>query len=118
MLLLVSAALAGTLDLSYALEGARPDAPHQLSFFVDGVEVGRSPEGLESEREVIRVTVPDGAFELRIVDWAVYRGYWQERTVANGYDVDGVVTLRVEARPKHDLSLSLVPGKGAIVRGK
>lgn len=118
MLLLVSTALAGTLDLSYALEGALPDVPHQLSIFVDGVEVARSVEALESEREVVRVTVPDGAFELRIVDWAARRGYWQERTLANGYDVDGVVTVQMDARPKHELSFALVPGKEAIVRGR
>lgn len=118
--LFAGAALAATLDVTYVYTGIEEgyDHTHRIEVFADGVSVGVGPEGPESKKEKFVVTVPDGAFDLRIVDSAFYEGNWEEHTVENNYSLDAIVEKRLGARKKHKLSVLFDIDNGVTVKGK
>lgn len=57
---------------------------------IDGQEVAFSPNTLQSKTGAFTVDVPTGSHELRIVNYALFEGNWEEHTVANDYSIDCV----------------------------
>jgi hypothetical protein len=57
---------------------------------IDGEEVAYSPNTLQSKTGAFTVDVPQGSHELRIVNYALFEGNWEEHTVANDYSIDCV----------------------------
>ncbi len=55
---------------------------------IDGEEVGVSNEVPQSKGATFTVKVPTGNHDLRIVNWALYEGTWEEHTVENSYSLD------------------------------
>lgn len=118
--LFVGSTLAATLDVTYVFIGIEEgyDHTHRVEVFADGASVGVSPEGPQSKKDHVRVNVPDGAFDLRIVDSAFYEGRWEEHTVANNYSIDALVERTLTARKKHKLSVVFDLDGGVTVKGK
>jgi len=66
--------------------------------FVDGEQVAESPVQLQSEPIEIKVKIPKGKHDIRIMNQALYEGVWEDHTVANNYSLDayydGIVTIK------------------------
>ena len=119
-MLLATSSFAATLDVTYVYQNIEEgyDHTHQLHIFADGQEVGKSVQGPESKKATATVTVPDGAFDLRIVDHALYEGNWEEHTVANNYSIDAVVEMRMKKAKKHKLKVVFDIDSGTTFKGK
>lgn len=57
---------------------------------IDGEEVAFSPNTLQSKTGAFTVDVPQGSHQLKVVNYALYEGSWEEHTVANDYSIDCV----------------------------
>jgi hypothetical protein len=55
---------------------------------IDGEEVAFSPNTLQSKTGSFTVEVPQGSHQLKVVNYALYEGNWEEHTVANDYSID------------------------------
>lgn len=119
-LLLATSSFAATLDITYVykniVEGY--DHTHQLYIYADGQEIGKSAEGLESKKTTATVTVPDKAFDLKIVDYALYEGNWEPHTIENNYSIDAVVEMRMKKAKKHKLNVVFDLDNGTSFKGK
>ena len=60
----------------------------RTSVWIDGREIGVSPETLESKTGSFTVDVPKGNHEITVINYAQYEGKWEEHTLANEYSVD------------------------------
>ena len=56
--------------------------------FIDGNSVGMSGEVKESVGTSFTVQVPVGAHDIRIMNYAMYEGQWEEHTIDNEYSID------------------------------
>ncbi len=64
------------------------DHQTRTAVFIDGNEVGVSPETLQSKTGGFTVEVPQGSHQLRVINYALYEGNWEEHTVVNDYSID------------------------------
>ena len=113
-------AAAGTLKLDWKFTGIEDGYDHvnKMVVYVNGELVGESPSAPQSQRQKWSIDVPDGAFELRVVNHALYEGTWEEHTVANNYSVDCLLETSVSARSKHSFKLVFGLDDGVEVKGR
>lgn len=94
LMLASSLAFAQTVDLKVTFkfinieEGYDHECKTQV--LIDGQEVGVSPTVKESAGASFVVQVPTGSHTLKVVNWALYEGTWEEHTIANNYSIDCV----------------------------
>lgn len=69
--------------------------------FINGNEVGTSPETLESKTGSFTVEVPKGNHQLQVINYALYEGNWEEHSLANEYSIDCIYeTTRSFKKPE------------------
>jgi hypothetical protein len=56
--------------------------------FVDGELVATSSEELQSKPNTLTVNIPRGEHTVKVVNYALYEGNWEEHTIENNYSVD------------------------------
>lgn len=56
--------------------------------FIDGVSVGESPTVKESKGCSFPVNVSTGNHDIKVVNYALYEGNWEEHSVENNYSID------------------------------
>jgi hypothetical protein len=66
------------------------DHPSRMLVFVDDVEVGTSPQTVESSGGTFGVKIPKGQHRIRIVNQSFVKGAWQNHTIVNNYSVEAV----------------------------
>lgn len=74
------------------------DHPSCMLVFVDDVEVGISPQAVESIGGVFEVKIPKGQHRIRIVNQSLIKGVWQDHTIVNNYSVDAVYERSMEVK--------------------
>lgn len=74
------------------------DHPSRMLVFVDDVEVGGSPQTVESSGGVFGVKIPKGLHRIRIVNQSYVKGVWQDHTIVNNYSVEAIYERLVEVR--------------------
>lgn len=74
------------------------DHPSRMLVFVDDVEVGISPQAVESIGGVFEVKIPKGQHRIRIVNQSLIKGVWQDHTIVNNYSVDAVYERSMEVK--------------------
>lgn len=67
-------------------EGYDHDCKTQV--VIDGKSVGETAPHKQSKKGVLTVSVPTGDHKLRVMNWALYEGTWEEHTVDNNYSID------------------------------
>lgn len=70
------------------VEGYDHDCKTQV--FVDGELLATSRVVKETQGATMVVNVPKGRHRIRVVNWALYEGTWEEHTVANNYSFDAI----------------------------
>jgi hypothetical protein len=97
----------GTLTISWVfcniVEGYDHDT--KCIVFIDGKQVGESSVSKESQKNSITVTASAGSHTVRVVNYALYEGQWEEHTVANEYSIDCLYDNTMNIKPKSMLSL-------------
>ncbi len=104
-ILLATASLAQNTKLTvyYQFTGIEDGYDHQCKtqVIIDGKSVGESAVALQSKGGSITVDVPAGNRKLRVVNWALYEGNWEEHTVENNYSIDCTYeTSRAFSKPE------------------
>jgi hypothetical protein len=56
--------------------------------FIDGESVGESGTVKESAGASFTVNVPVGKHDLKVVNYALYEGTWEEHSIENEYSID------------------------------
>ncbi len=56
--------------------------------FIDDKQVGESTVNKESHKNSITVTASPGKHNVRVLNYALYEGNWEEHTIANEYSID------------------------------
>jgi hypothetical protein len=79
-------ALKVTFKFINIVEGYDHDCKTEV--LIDGQSVGESPTVKESKGTGFTVQVPTGKHDLRIVNWALYEGEWEQHTIENDYSID------------------------------
>lgn len=95
-LLLAAAGLAQTtrLVVNYQFKNVEDGYDHdcKTKVWIDGKEVGESPTAKQTKGGVFTVKVSKGTHELRVINWALYEGEWEEHTMDNNYSIDAEFT--------------------------
>lgn len=68
------------------------DHNNKMMIYLDGNKIGESSVSKQSEHNSIKLTVPKGNHEIKIVNYAYYQGEWEIHSIANNYSVDAIVT--------------------------
>ena len=78
------------LTVNVKFVGIEDGYDHQTrtAVFIDGNEVGVSPETQQSKTGGFTVDVPQGNHQLRVINYALYQGNWEEHTLVNDYSID------------------------------
>jgi hypothetical protein len=93
-----------TLTVSYKFENVVEGFDHECKtiVFVDGDQVAESSVKLESEPNSVTAVVPCGRHTVKIMNYALYEGEWEEHTIANEYSIDcsyeTVMTLKKKTK--------------------
>lgn len=66
------------------------DHLNRMEVYVDGQLVATTPDKLESKKNKVKFTLPAGAQNVRLLNYAFYEGKWEEHTYANNYSFDCV----------------------------
>lgn len=73
----------------------------RTAVWIDGREIGVSPETLESKTGSFTVDVPKGNHEITVINYAQYEGKWEEHTLGNEYSIDCIYeTTRSFKKPE------------------
>ncbi|MDI1323359.1 MAG: hypothetical protein PSV36_11465 [Algoriphagus sp.] len=64
------------------------DHETKTAVFIDGQEIGVSPVTTETKTVSFTVNVPTGTHSLKIVNYAMYEGNWEEHSIENDYSID------------------------------
>lgn len=60
----------------------------KLVIKANGKKIGESPAKLENIENKVSVQIPKGNYEIDATVYSMYDGVWEERTEANGYNMD------------------------------
>ena len=100
MLLAVTSSFAGTpnapkektvtLTVSYEFKGIVDGYDHEnkTELYVDGQLVATSTVKKESEKNSVSAVVSKGKHDIKVINYALYEGVWEEHTIANNYSQD------------------------------
>jgi hypothetical protein len=64
------------------------DHETKTAVFINGQEIGVSPVTKETKTGSFTVNVPTGTHSLKIVNYAMYEGNWEEHSIENDYSID------------------------------
>lgn len=81
------------------------DHDTKCEIYIDGNLVGTSSVSKESQKNSITVSASAGSHNVKVVNYALYEGQWEEHTVANEYSIDCLYDNSMNIKPKSMLSL-------------
>lgn len=96
--------------------GASFDHPTRVDVYIDGEKVAESDVLPESEPGRLRVLVPPGSHDVRVVAMANFEGQWEEHTIANAYALDATWNGQITGEKRQKLVLVFDIEKGTQVR--
>ncbi len=73
--------------------------------YVDGKELMVTEERLESKAIKFTMKVPRGQHTIKIVNWVLYEGTWEENKVENNYSIDAFDEIQCKVKKKGKLSV-------------
>ena len=81
-----------TLKVDYSFKNLVEGYDHQTvtKIFVDDELVAESTQKPESKPNTVSCQIPRGEHTVRIVNYALYEGNWEEHTIENEYSIDAV----------------------------
>jgi hypothetical protein len=110
---------AQTLTVRYRFANIEEGYDHttRTTVFIDGEEAGTSASHPQSKPASLKVPVSKGLHQVRIVNYALYDGVWEEHTIANNYSIDCLAELELKVRKKSEIRLLFDLNSGTQVEG-
>lgn len=107
-----------TVNWSFANITEGYDHDNKCKVWVDGKEAGESTVSKESKPNSFKLTLSKGTHEIRVINYALYEGEWQEHSKANEYSIDCMWNGTIEFKKKAllDLVFDLNVGTTATVK--
>lgn len=78
---------------------------NKMQVYIDGKFVAESAVFLESDWGEVKVAVSKGSHAVKIVNYSLYEGNWEEHTLANNYSVDGIIEEEHTFKKKNTLTI-------------
>ncbi len=97
----------GSVDVSIEFRGIEKGYDHTTrdELYVDGKLLLVTEERLESKAIKLNVQVPRGKHTIKIVNWVMYEGVWEENNVENNYSLDSFREIECNFRKKGQLTV-------------
>ncbi len=78
------------LKINWAFKNIEPGYDHlnKIVLFVEGFNKLESSAKNENESNSYAVKIPAGNYSVKIVNYALYNGNWEEHSIANKYSID------------------------------
>jgi len=73
--------------------------------YIDGKQVAESSVKKESQLNAVSITVSPGNHDVKVLNYALYEGKWEEHSIANEYSIDCSYNNNVKIGSKSLLSL-------------
>lgn len=107
-----------TINWSFANITEGYDHDNKCKVWVDGKEAGESTVSKESKPNSFKLTLSKGTHQVKVVNYALYEGEWQEHSKANEYSIDCLWDGTIEFKKKAtlDLIFDLNSGTSATVK--
>ena len=80
--------------------------------YVDGKELMVTEERNESKAIKVKIMVPRGKHTIKIVNWVLYEGTWEENKIENNYSIDAFAEIECNVKKKGKLSVVYVLDEG------
>jgi hypothetical protein len=95
------------LTVNWKFEGVIDGYDHdnKMVLYVDGEEVGESTVKKETEPNSHVFLVPKGQHDIKIVNYAMYEGEWEEHSVENKYSLDCMFEENLTLKKKCTIDL-------------
>lgn len=95
------------LIVNYQFKNVEDGYDHdcKTKVFIDDNEVGVSKVAKQTKGGVFTVQVPAGTHELKVVNWALYEGEWEEHTIENNYSIDALFSTNYNFKKPSKLFL-------------
>lgn len=81
------------------------DHDNKCIIYVDGKQVGESSITKETTANSITVSVPQGSHDVKVMNYALYEGNWEEHTIANNYSIDCFYESNIKIKKKTKITL-------------
>ena len=81
------------------------DHDNKCIIYVDGKQVGESSVTKETKPNSITVNVPQGSHDVKVMNYALYEGKWEEHTIANTYSIDCYYETNIKIKKKSKITL-------------
>lgn len=90
------------LTVKYSFTGIVEGYDHdcKTELYVDGKLAATSTVEKESKPNYVTASVTKGSHEIKVVNYALYEGVWEEHTIANNYSQDCIYTQTVNCKKK------------------
>ncbi len=94
-----------TIEISYTGIEVGYDHVTKDEIYIDGKLVKVTEEHKESEPMKLKIKIPRGSHEIKVVNWTLYKGTWEQTTKDNDYSIDGFFTKTYDFGKKVRLSI-------------
>ncbi len=99
----LSAKKSSALKIDLKFENIEEGYDHlcKTNVYVDGELLATSSEELQSKPNSVKVSIPKGEHNIRVVNLALYEGNWEEHTKDNNYSIDCLHEFRYNFKKKN-----------------
>jgi hypothetical protein len=97
----------GKLTITWEFKGVEEGYDHKnrIVVYIDGEEEGTSSSMVQTKKNSYTISPSLGNHDVRIVNWALYDGTWEEHTIANNYSVDCLWEDNIKIKKKTNVYL-------------
>lgn len=91
-----------TIEVNYSFKNIAEGYDHKniTKIFVDGELIATSTEELESKPNSVSCKVTKGNHDIRIINYALYNGEFEEHTKDNNYSIDAIYEFSKDFKKK------------------
>ena len=107
-----------TLTVEYSFLGIEEGYDHdcKTELYIDDKLVATSTVKKESEKNSVSTQLSKGIHKIKVINYALYKGAWEEHTIANNYSIDCLYESTLKMKKKRNkLKLVFDIDKGTYV---
>ncbi len=83
------------------------DHQNKMKIYVDGQFVSETGSCTESDWCSYKMPLSKGKHTIKLVNYALYEGNWEEHTIANDYSIDVIYEKTFKMKKKHAIKLEI-----------
>lgn len=82
------------------------DHLNKMKVYIDGKYVGESKASPQSKLSTYKFKTTQGPHQVKIVNYALYEGKWEEHTIALNYSIDAIYDQKLTIKKKMKIKLT------------